>query len=362
VRYSLHCDPSVSYTILVMKRKNIRPRKFFQSMVRWVVGLTLALTACTQTQATTPPAASIPTLETILPATPPSPPAPTSTPAPAAPAPIEIVAGQAWQSAYPFVHPGDQLEITATGAWSHHPADPQFSNPYGPAGVDVFDPEAILPSAPVGSLLGRIGENPPFVIGEHRSLTSEYRGQLWVSMNDRPDGFSDNTGSVGVAVRHIPKPPVPGIPLTNMADGYHLLYPPGYYVAITEQGICLTQNEHPVTGTCEEPKTASLEVSESAGRTLAQIADQLITMHDLNFRFDSHDMLVDGEPAVWISMEGGDGILNRVIIIHGDRLYTWSFRSRVPTPSLGQEEGSMAEMDQVQNLYDTVINSFQFLD
>lgn len=338
-------------------------RKFFQRAGGWALGLAVALTACAPIQAMTPATTSIPGQETIPPTfTAPIPSTSTSTPAPAIEAPQAIMANQGWQYAYQFVHPGDELEITATGAWSHDPADPNFSNPYGPAGVDLFDARAVLASAPMGSLVGRIGDNPPFVIGEHLVLISAYRGEFWLSMNDIPDRFSDNTGFVGVVVRLTPKPPVPGTPLTNLADGYYLVYPPEYSVAITEKGICLTQNDRPVVQTCESPGAATLEVSDAGGRTAAQIADQIIDVKDLNFQFNSYDMLVDGEPAVWISRDGADEILTMVIIVHRDRVYTLGFRSRRQIPSEGQEDQIMAEIDRAQKLYDTVINSFEFLD
>ena len=272
------------------------------------------------------------------------------------------MANQGWQSAYYFVHPGDQLDITASSFWSHDPADPQFSNLYSPAGVELFDAQALLASAPIGSLVGRIGDNPPFVIGEHLTLTAEQRGKLWVSMNDIPDQFSDNTGSVGVVVSLTLKTIGPGIRLTSTRDGYTLVYPNEYFVVITPKGICLTQNVLPDAVPCELPTSAALEVSDANGRTADQLANEIINAMDPNFRFDRYEMLVDGEPAMWVSREGSDEILNMVIIVHGDRVYTWEFRSRYPIPSLGQEDQIMEEMDRVQNLYDTVINSFQFLD
>ena len=274
------------------------------------------------------------------------------------------MANQGWQSTYyfDFVHPGDQLDITASGAWSHDPADPQFSNLYGPAGVGLFDAKALLASAPIGSLVGRIGDNPPFLIGEHLTLTSEQRGKLWVSMNDNPDQLSDNTGSVGVVVSLTLKTVGPGIRLTSTRDGYTLVYPNEYFVVITPTGICLTQNVRPDAVPCELPTTAALEVSDANGRTADQLANEIINGMDPNFQFDRHEMLVDGEPAMWVSREGIDEILNMVIIVHGDRVYIWRFLFKEMHPGLGQEDQVMEEMNQVQKFYDTVINSFQFLD
>jgi len=281
---------------------------------------------------------------------------------PAQQAPMAIMANQSWQSAYDFVHPGDQLDITASGAWSHDTADLQFSNLYGPAGVDLFDARTLLASAPIGSLVGRIGDNPPFVIGEHLTLTSEQRGKLWVSMNEIPDQFSDNTGSVGVVVSLTLKTVGPGIRLTSTRDGYTLVYPDEYFVVITPTGICLTQNARPDAVPCEGPTTAALEVSVANGRAADQLANEIIIAMDPNFRFDRQEMLVDGEPAMWISREGSDEILNMVIVVHGDHVYTWRFLFKELHPELGQEDKIMAEMDQAKKFYDTVINSFQFLD
>ena len=309
-------------------------RKFFQNIGRCIVGLAVALTACAPVQTTLVPAIE---------------------------APWTIMANQSWQPAYQFVHlvhPGDQLEIVATGTWSHDPTDPQFSSSYAPTGVDVFDPAAILPSAPLGSLVGRIGDNPPFVIGEHLVMTSAYRGELWVSMNDSPDRFSDNTGFVGVSVKLTPKPPVSGIPLTNIAEHYRLVYPQGYYVAITDKGICLTQNPKPSAEGCDLPNVATLEVGDAKGQTAAQLVDEMVLVDDPNLRFDSHDMLVDGEQAIWISREGGDGVAQMVMIAHGGYFYLWSFTSLYPVPDVNVAR----EIEQVQKLYDTVINSFEFLD
>jgi len=291
---------------------------------------------------------------------------PTNTPmptsAPAMPAPIGIAANQGWQDAYQFVHPGDKLEITAAGVWSHDPLDPQFSTLYGPSGVDLFEAKAILPSAPVGSLIGRIGDNHPFLVAEHLVLTSAERGKLWLSMNDSPDRFSDNTGSVGATVLFAPKPVGPGVRLTSTQDSYTLVYPAGYFVVITPQGICLTQDARAEAIPCDLVTATGLEVGEAHGRTGAQLANELINFNDPNFRFDSHEMLLDGEPAIWISREGNEEIMNLVIAVQAHRVYTWRFFFPVLHPALGQEDQVMAELDQQQMFYNTIINSFEFLD
>lgn len=279
--------------------------------------------------------------------------------APAAQAPLVIAANQNWQETYIFVHPGDQLVFMATGTWSHNPADPQFSNLYSPGGANAFDPRAILASAPLGSLVGRIGDtSPPFLIGEHLALTSEYRGKLWVSMNDKPDQFSDNTGFVSLVINLTPRAVDSGIRLTNTRDGYTLVYPSGYFVIITPTGICLTQNSNPAADACDILNIATLQVGDAEGRTADQLAEEMVLVDDPNLQFESHDMLVDGERAIWVSRVGGDGMATLVMIVHETHYYLWSFTSKYPVP----DERILQEINQVEILYNTVINSFQFLD
>jgi hypothetical protein len=113
---------------------------------------------------------------------------------------------------------------------------------------------------------------------------------------------------------------------------------------------------------CDLQTATGLEVGEAYGRTVAQFANELVNFNDPNFRFDSHEMLLDGEPAIWISREGNGEIMNLVIAVHAQRVYTWRFFFPVLHPALGQEDQVMAELDQQQMLYDTIINSFEFLD
>jgi hypothetical protein len=334
-------------------------RKIFHLIARLALGLLLTLTACAPRPAPRLRSYPQPQAKIKLPSTPG--PSLTSTAVPAAPAPMTIFANQNWQDTHLFVHPGDTLEITATGAWSHDPADPQYSNLYGPGGMDVFDARAILASAPVGSLLGRIGDNPPFVVGEHLVLTSESRGDLWLVMNDDPDKVSDNTGFVGAAILSAPRPPVRGLVLKSTRDGYSLVYPSGYYVVITENGICITQGSSQFPG-CGP---ATLEVRDAEGKTAHQVADSIVPKNDLNFQVGTiDDLMIDGEPAARVDLETPDGHLTLVTIVHPGRAYIWRFgpvQMNVSDPGDGVYSSEATPAEQVDRLYDTVINSFEFL-
>ena len=58
---------------------------------------------------------------------------------------------------------------------------------------------SIAKSASAGTLIGRVGNSAPFVIGSQSELTMPANGQLMLGVND--DHFADDNGffSVGVA-------------------------------------------------------------------------------------------------------------------------------------------------------------------
>jgi hypothetical protein len=58
--------------------------------------------------------------------------------------------------------------------------------------------EAPIPNAPAGSLIGRIGNSAPFVVGDNRTMRAPRAGRLYLGIND--DYFDDNTGQYRVTV------------------------------------------------------------------------------------------------------------------------------------------------------------------
>ena len=99
------------------------PCKFLHCTGIWILVLAIALTACAPVSGVSLPTA-IPMQATMPPTFTPtiSTPTFTPTPAPALPEPRSISANQDWQSTYLFVRVGEEIEITATGLWSHDPA------------------------------------------------------------------------------------------------------------------------------------------------------------------------------------------------------------------------------------------------
>jgi hypothetical protein len=137
-----------------------------------------------------------------------TPPAPTPT---SAPKPLTM-----WVSATddigrdPIpVAPGERLRITTSGTWCTGGIKPDGTascggadgiRPAGPGETDVQ-----LPSALIGALIGRFGAGPWFYIGSNATVTvPQNHYVLMLACNDRWLYYSDNSGSITVAVTRTP--------------------------------------------------------------------------------------------------------------------------------------------------------------
>ncbi|HEX5840584.1 MAG TPA: LecA/PA-IL family lectin [Anaerolineales bacterium] len=107
---------------------------------------------------------------------------------------VEISAHEEWQAAGMIVKPGQSITIQVSGGWKHSESEAA----YGTGGIEGMDTNSVLPSAPVGSLIGRIGRGQPFEIGTRTVLTADRAGPLQLSMNDSIGMFEDNQGSLVV--------------------------------------------------------------------------------------------------------------------------------------------------------------------
>ena len=107
---------------------------------------------------------------------------------------VEVVANQEWQSTGMIVKAGQTITIQASGRWKHAESEAD----YGPGGTERLDTHSVLPSAPVGSLIGRIENGQPFEIGTRTTLVANAAGRLFLSMNDGIGLFGDNRGSLVV--------------------------------------------------------------------------------------------------------------------------------------------------------------------
>jgi hypothetical protein len=97
------------------------------------------------------------------------------------------------------------VQITVvSGQWTHA-KDPPYNNGTGDEGyicannmpsTQCVEP---LPSAPQGSLIGRIGSTI-FAVGTGRTVTADESGPLSLRMNDGDAGLYDNDGFLVVRV------------------------------------------------------------------------------------------------------------------------------------------------------------------
>ena len=89
-----------------------------------------------------------------------------------------------------------------TGTWSNDGAESHFCDGEGfiPESQDFRDvlPKLIVPSAPLGALVGRTNGDPFFVGNTYEGRPGD--GHLFLSINDKPDSFDDNAGSIRIEV------------------------------------------------------------------------------------------------------------------------------------------------------------------
>ena len=318
-------------------------RKFFRrfSYLFLLLSTVLVLTACnrfTQPPDSPQPSPTLPVSPTLA--------APTPTQTTPVPHTFAILAERGWDSTALFVRPGQQLEITATGSWN----DGLEDTPHGPGGTDKYEPESFLASAPIGALLGRIGDNPPFEIGEHTIMTAEFGGELLLSINDHPEALSDNTGTLEVSVSLGPEPAIPAQLLTNELDGYRVLVPAGYQAVIYKNSICLTLNEAWMMA-CHVAN-AFIEVSDAGGRTLNQVADEVAADANPDILVKRTNLAISGIEAIQLDDIYTYDVLRKVVIVYDDRIYTLTF---VPW------NDTLEDFARLENLYNTIIHSLTFL-
>lgn len=96
------------------------------------------------------------------------------------------------------VSSGDMVEISSTGIWMNGSVGETWLSPGGKK--DKPDDQAILPGKPLGMLIGRIGESPPFGVGESQSFVSDWDGELQVMMNSS-NSLRLNSGVIDVNVK-----------------------------------------------------------------------------------------------------------------------------------------------------------------
>jgi hypothetical protein len=102
-----------------------------------------------------------------------------------------------WHASGLCVRPGQTVTVVYLGGtWSVWGGAKQQADGAGHAGE--YRDRLPVPGAPAGALIGRIGEDRPFYVGNHLTLTTRQAGVLWLGINDY--WHADNTGALRVAV------------------------------------------------------------------------------------------------------------------------------------------------------------------
>jgi hypothetical protein len=104
---------------------------------------------------------------------------------------------QAWTSTGITVKKDQTLSFNATGEVQLSGDANDIATPFGSkAGRKA--PNAPLPNALAGALIGRIGGGQPFAIGSGVTIKMPADGQLFLGIND--DGLDDNRGEFRVDI------------------------------------------------------------------------------------------------------------------------------------------------------------------
>ncbi|MBL1110697.1 hypothetical protein JK361_40235 [Streptomyces sp. 5-8] len=62
--------------------------------------------------------------------------------------------------------------------------------------------QTVLPGAPVGSLIARVGSGPWFAVGSCQTFRAQENGEITVAYNDRPGMYGDNSGEYTALVEN----------------------------------------------------------------------------------------------------------------------------------------------------------------
>jgi hypothetical protein len=155
--------------------------------------------------------------------------------------------------------------------------------------------------------------------------------------------------SVSSAVNACPEPSDGMLSLINEPMGYCLLYPDGLFrVDPFETEVCLVLE---VTALACHSNVAQIEVSDAAGLSAADVADEVMAEAEIDIPRST--TTVAGEEAIVLDGVPAQDLLRDVLIVHGGRLYRLRFVK--PDPS------DPSSVDRFDNLYSMIINSLTFL-
>ena len=114
---------------------------------------------------------------------------------------IDVPGGAGWIPTGIFVRRGEVLTFSTTGQVQLSAAPEDVASAAGARSQRV-SPDAALTDVAAGALIAKVGDGPPFPIGDAASATMPAGGQLWLGIND--GRLADNTGGFRVTVNRSP--------------------------------------------------------------------------------------------------------------------------------------------------------------
>ena len=113
---------------------------------------------------------------------------------------LMVPAREMWVDTGIVVTKGAKLSIHASGQWSDGSKPVRF---WGPNGTGNSWPGTLSDAANVDALIGKVGD-ATFLVGESYSGSCPQSGRLFLSMNDFPGYFSNNSGAMKVEISYNP--------------------------------------------------------------------------------------------------------------------------------------------------------------
>jgi hypothetical protein len=119
---------------------------------------------------------------------------------------VPLASGAPKGSRFGYVEQGWQIIVHATGEWclGGSGATAECGKADGIRLARADETDVLLPSAPIGMIIGRIGDGPWFAVGSSFSAPAKASGYLTLAFNDRACCYVDNLYSVVVDVAAIP--------------------------------------------------------------------------------------------------------------------------------------------------------------
>jgi hypothetical protein len=115
---------------------------------------------------------------------------------------IPVPANVYWIKTGILIDAGQHLTMLSTGAANTWAGNSQGSNdPNGNLNpLNCEEDTCVLKNVKYGALVGKIGDDNPFVIGDYTEMVAVTSGELQLVVNDKEDYYFDNFGELKVTL------------------------------------------------------------------------------------------------------------------------------------------------------------------